>query len=247
MRGLDGLDAVAVAKLIGAARVEHFERTASTMDEAHRLAESGAPSGTVVVADEQISGRGRHGRRWSSGSGGGLWVTTLHRGVPVTALDVLSIRVGIALAAALDGFAGEMVKVKWPNDLLLARGKLAGILVEARWRDIAVEWVAVGIGINLIVPTDRSDAAALSPGARRIDVLRAIFPAVMQACLIPGDLSEGELAAFTERDAARDVALIEPAMGIARGITANGALVVETQAGRELFRRGSLVRASEAQ
>jgi BirA family biotin operon repressor/biotin-[acetyl-CoA-carboxylase] ligase len=244
--GLDGLDAVAAAQAVGAPRVMHFERTASTMDEAHKLAEAGAPSGTIVVADEQLAGRGRLGRRWSSGADAGLWVTTIHRGVPVSALDVLSIRIGIALAIALDPFAGERVSVKWPNDLYLAGGKLAGVLVEARWRDIAIEWVAVGVGINLKAPLDRGDAASLKPGTRRIDVLRAIFPAVRAACLLPGDLSGGELATFTERDAARDAPLVEPAMGFARGITAGGALVVETRSGRELFRRGSLVRASEA-
>jgi BirA family biotin operon repressor/biotin-[acetyl-CoA-carboxylase] ligase len=244
--GIDGLDAAAIAHAVGAPRVVHFERTASTMDEAHKLADSGTPSGTIVVADEQVAGRGRLGRRWSSGPGDGLWVTTVHRGVPASALDVLSIRIGLALAVALDDYAGERVGVKWPNDLYLRGGKLAGILVEARWRDIAVEWVAVGVGINLKVPLDRRDAASLLPGSRRIDVLRAIFPAVRDACLTPGELTTGELASFAERDAARDAPLVEPAMGFARGITANGALVVETQAGRELFRRGSMVRASEA-
>lgn len=246
MSGLDGLDAAAVAEVVGAPRLLHFESVASTMDEAHRLAESGAPSGTIVVADEQVAGRGRLGRRWSSRAGEGLWLTTIHRGVPVSALDVLSIRIGIALAIELDAFAGDRVRVKWPNDLFLGGGKLAGVLVEARWRDIAVEWVAVGVGINLSIPAGRRDAACLQAGSRRIDVMRAIFPAVMHACLVPGELSVGELAAFTERDAARDAALVEPAMGFARGITANGALIVETPGGRELFRRGSMVRASEA-
>ena len=240
-------DDPALAAHIGALRVVYFESIASTMDEAHRLAESGAESGTLVLADEQLAGRGRLGRRWTSGRGAGIWATSIHRGVPVSALDVLSIRIGLALAPALDPFAPGPVSLKWPNDLLVRRQKLGGILVEARWRDVTVEWVAVGIGINLQAPQGRDDAVALAGGTARRDVLHAIFPVVVAACLTGGELSSDELASYAGRDSARDVRLVEPAAGLARGITPNGALVVETAQGRELFRRGSLVRAPEVE
>lgn len=245
--GIEGFDAAALAAYVGAPRVVHLRTTGSTMDEAHRLAESGAPSGTVVVADEQTGGRGRQGKKWSSAPGGGLWVTTIHRRIPVSGLDVLSIRIGLGLASALDPFAGATVSVKWPNDLLIGRRKLAGILVEARWRDVAVEWAAVGIGINLTPPPDQDEAAALGPAARRTDLLRAIFPAIAAACSASGDLTPDEMGAWADRDAVLDVPVVEPARGIARGVVANGALIVETAKGRELFRRGSLVRAREPQ
>jgi BirA family biotin operon repressor/biotin-[acetyl-CoA-carboxylase] ligase len=243
---LDGLDASALALAIGSPRVEHHAAIGSTMDRAHELADDGAPSGTVVIADEQRSGRGRLGRKWESGRGQGLWVTTIHRGVPISGLDVLSIRIGLQIAPALDPFVGGHVGVKWPNDLLVGTQKLGGILVEARWRDIAIEWVAVGIGINVARPTGHPDAAGLQPGARRSDVLRAIFPAVLAACAAPGELTPDEMHAWADRDALRDVSLLEPAPGLARGITANGALIVETVKGKELFRRGTVVRAPEA-
>lgn len=243
---LDGLDARAVAARIGAPRVELRESVASTMDEAHRLAEAGAPSGAVVIADRQVAGRGRFGRRWTSEPGAGLWMTTLHRGVPAEALDVLSIRIGLALGAQLDAFAGSSVQIKWPNDLVVAAGKLGGILVEARWRDTTPEWVAIGVGVNLVRPLSEPAAAGLRAGTRRVDLLAAIFPAMLEACRATGDLTPAELRDFASRDAARDADVVSPARGVARGVSPKGALIVDTEAGRELFRRGSLVRAQEA-
>jgi BirA family biotin operon repressor/biotin-[acetyl-CoA-carboxylase] ligase len=245
--GVDGLGEEALARAVGAPRVEHHESIGSTMDRAHQLAELGAPSGTIVVADEQIAGRGRHGRKWSSARGQGLWLTVMCRAVPVSGLDVLSIRIGLELAPALDPFATGPVGLKWPNDLLVAGRKLGGVLVEARWRDVVVEWVAVGVGVNLVTPEGWPDAAALRTGSRRSDVLRAIFHAVVSACSASGDLTSEEMQQYGERDAVRDVLLAEPAPGYARGITSNGALIVETEKGRELFRRGSFVRAPEGQ
>lgn len=246
MSGIDGFDESALGTAVGAPRIELHDAIGSTMDRAHQLADEGAPSGTLVVADEQLAGRGQHGRTWASGRGQGLWMTSLHRGVPRNGLDVLSIRIGLGLAAALDPFAPSPVGLKWPNDLLLDGRKLGGILVEARWRDVVVEWVAVGIGVNLLLPAGQATAAALTPGARRSDLLRAIFPRVVEACQLSGDLTADEMHAYAERDAVLDTRLAQPAPGVARGIAANGALIVETSRGRELFRRGSLVRAPEA-
>ncbi|HVZ48940.1 MAG TPA: biotin--[acetyl-CoA-carboxylase] ligase [Gemmatimonadaceae bacterium] len=243
---LDGLDTAQVAAVAGAPLAWVFASVGSTMDEAHRLAESGAPSGALVVSDVQRAGRGRLGRVWSSAAGQGLWMTSIHRGVDTRALDCLTIRVGLQLAQALDAHAGEPVRIKWPNDLILRAGKLGGILVETRWRDMSLEWVAVGVGVNLRVPHDQPRAAALVPDTRRRDVLAAVAPAVRFACQCVGDLSADELRSFASRDAVRDAAIVEPAVGRARGIDATGALLVDSAEGRQLFRRGSLVLAPEA-
>ncbi len=242
---IDGFDSVALATHIGAPRVELFESVGSTMDEAHRLAEAGAPSGTVVVADHQLAGRGRLGRKWTSDPDAGLWMTAVFRNVPASGLDVLSIRIGLALAPALDPFANRTVQLKWPNDLLVGGNKLAGILVEARWRDARLEWVAVGIGINLVAPADQPAATQLREGVARSALLTIIHPAIAAVCAAEGDLSDDELAAWSARDSTRDASVIAPAVGVARGITANGTLIVDTAQGREFYRRGSLVLATE--
>jgi len=241
----DGLDPVALAHHVGAARVEVFETVGSTMDEVHRLAEAGAESGTVVVAARQVAGRGRFGRKWTSGSGRGLWTTILNRRVDISALDALSLRIGVAIATKLDQFADDCVMLKWPNDLYVRGRKLGGILVEARWRDARLEWVAIGVGINLAAPADQPGAAALRAGVMKSDVLKVVVEHVARACSATGNLSPEEVREFNARDVARGARLIEPAAGLARGITPNGTLVVETASGRELFRRGSLVIASE--
>src|SRR6185436_16510341 len=99
----------------------------------------GAPAGTVVLADAQRGGRGRGGRRWASPPGVGVWLTLVERPADHAALEVLSLRLGLHAAAAVERFAarggGGPVRLKWPNDLYVGEGKLAGVLVEVRWRD----------------------------------------------------------------------------------------------------------------
>ena len=127
--------------------MELLESTTSTLDVAHRIAAEGAPAGTLVVANEQTAGRGRDGKSWQSSPGTGIWLTLIERPTSSSGLDVLSLRVGLAAAEALDRFAPEPIRLKWPNDLYIDRGKLAGILVEARWREGSVEWIAIGLGV----------------------------------------------------------------------------------------------------
>lgn len=238
---VDGLDGSALAAMAGVPRVALHAALPTTMDEAHRLAQDGAPDGTVVIADQQTSGRGRLGRLWQSHSHRGLWMTIVARDVAATGLDVLSLRIGLALARALDQFAETPVGLKWPNDLFVGGQKLAGILVEARWRQSALEWAAVGIGINLDAPADQPGAAALRAGASRAAVFAAIASPVRAACRVGGELTTAEVDAFAGRDIARGRRLVEPTRGVANGITAAGALVVQAGSGEELFRQGSLV------
>jgi BirA family biotin operon repressor/biotin-[acetyl-CoA-carboxylase] ligase len=125
----DGASPEALAERIGAPHVALFHTVGSTMDEAHALASAGAAAGTIVIADEQTAGRGRAGKRWSSPHRG-IWLTLVERPTDPAAVEVLSLRVGIAAANALDAFTAEPVRLKWPNDLYVDRGKLAGVLVE---------------------------------------------------------------------------------------------------------------------
>ena len=147
-----GHDGPSLARRLGLPRVEAYAALASTMDEAHQLAAVGAPAGTMVVAESQTRGRGREGRRWLSRPGAGLWVTMIERPSDAEAVAALSLRVGLALAPALEPWSDGAVALKWPNDLFVGEGKLAGVLVEARWRGDRPDWVAVGVGVNLVAP-----------------------------------------------------------------------------------------------
>ncbi|HTD83245.1 MAG TPA: biotin--[acetyl-CoA-carboxylase] ligase, partial [Gemmatimonadaceae bacterium] len=198
-------------------RVEILETTTSTLDVAHRLASQGAPSGTLVIADEQTAGRGRDGKNWQSSPGAGLWLTLIERPNDVSGLDVLSLRVGLVSAEALDRFASEPIRLKWPNDLYVDRGKLAGILVEARWRESAVEWVAIGLGVNIRPPENVTGAAGLEPGTDRLDVLGELIPGIRATAQARGPLRREEIEEFNARDLARGRQCIQPALGRVAG------------------------------
>ena len=210
------------------------------MDDAHGVASVGAPAGTVVLADRQAAGRGRNGRRWASESGQGIWMTILERPNDPNAVDVLSIRVGLRAAKALDRFAASSVGLKWPNDLFIGDGKVAGILIEARWRANRIDWVAIGIGVNVREPRGVASAVALSDGVERVQVLEELVPAIRSAAAARGALTASELSAFADRDVARGRACVEPAPGEVQGINERGELLVATRSGVRAFRDGSL-------
>jgi BirA family biotin operon repressor/biotin-[acetyl-CoA-carboxylase] ligase len=217
------------------------------MDVAHQQAASGAPAGTLVIANEQTAGRGRGGKSWQSGKSAGLWMTLIERPADTSGFGVLSLRVGLAAAEALDRFASEPVRVKWPNDLFIDNGKLAGILVEARWREQSAEWVAIGMGVNVRPPDGVEAAAGLEPGVRRLEVLSEVIPAVRLAAAATGPLDAGELEEFNARDIARGRACREPALGRVAGITADGELLVAIADTLARFRSGSLVLEGDVQ
>ena len=238
---LDGATAAELRDALDLPRVELLETTTSTLDVAHRLAADGAPSGTLVIANEQTAGRGRGGKSWQSPPEAGLWLTLIEHPADTSGLDVLSIRVGLAAAEALDRFAPEPIRLKWPNDLYVDRGKLAGILVEARWREQSVEWIAIGLGINVKRPETIESAAGLEPGTARADVLAELVPALRSAARAIGPLGEEELEEFNARDMARGKTCTQPALGRVAGITPTGDLLVALADTVAQFRSGSLV------
>lgn len=241
-----GHEAGRLAKRLGLPRVIAETAVTSTMDVAHACAREGAPAGTLVLAEEQRAGRGRAGNRWSSAPRAGIWATLVERPREPSGLDVLSLRVGMRLAAVLDRWTASPVRLKWPNDLFVGERKLAGVLIEVRWREQRPDWVGIGVGINLRVPPDYPEAAGLQPaaGANALDpvlVLEEIVPALRAAAFATDGLSAVELAAFAARDLARDRPVVAPARGIARGIAADGSLLIESEGSVTPWRAGSLL------
>ena len=178
-----GADHLTIAARCNVPRVVLFDEVTSTLDIAHPLAREGAPEGTLILAERQTAGRGRSGRVWASEEGAGIWSTLIARPTDVAALDVLSLRVGLAAARALAAFSEGEIHVKWPNDLMLRDGKLGGILIESRWREERVDWIVIGVGINCRVPREVPNARALLEGADRIDVLASLVPAIREGCI----------------------------------------------------------------
>lgn len=217
------------------------ETTGSTLDDAHALAEGGAPHGTIVLADRQTSGRGRQGRAWQSAAGQGVWLTILARDLDAETVGVLAIRLGIAAAAPLDRFTMSPVRLKWPNDLYVDDRKLAGVLVEARWQAGRAAWIAIGFGLNVRAPAGPVSGAALRPGTFRPELLDAIVPALLGAVGDSGPLRPAELAAFAGRDLAVGRHCSSPLTGRVLGLAADGGLLVQAADGVRTAHAGSLV------
>jgi BirA family biotin operon repressor/biotin-[acetyl-CoA-carboxylase] ligase len=220
----DGSSGSDLAALLGLARVDVHASVTSTLDVAHAIASS-APSGTLILADEQTAGRGSHGRRWTSRAGAGIWLALLERPADARALDVLSLRCGLYAAESLDELATDTIGVKWPNDLYVRARKLAGVLIETRWRGGVAEWVAIGFGLNVLDPPLDS-ATGLARGATRVAALRRLVPALRRAAAATGHLTPDELARWEARDVARGRAVVAPSVGTIEAVSPLGELLV---------------------
>ena len=227
-------------------RTHYFERVGSAMDVLHQLAAEGADSGTAVVAGEQLEGRGSRGRRWHSPAGG-LWLSVLFRPAAAEGVEVISVRVGLAVAEAIQGLVPEPLQLKWPNDLMLAGRKVGGVLCEARWQGEVLAWIAVGIGMNVrnTVP-DELDAVAVSlstlhPRITVEEITDPILAALRELDLGAARLSGTELERFACRDWLRGRTIRAPVAGTVRGVAQDGALVVETAVGQHVPLRSGTV------
>jgi BirA family transcriptional regulator, biotin operon repressor / biotin---[acetyl-CoA-carboxylase] ligase len=209
----------------------------STLDEIHRRAQEGAPPATVVVSVEQRAGRGSRGRTWHSPPGG-LWFSQLLRPTEASAVEVLSLRVGLAVARTIESLAvAEPVRLKWPNDILLRDRKLGGILCEARWQGGRLAWVGVGVGLNVLnLLPDGLGATAIrladvSPGVAPQDLVAPLAQRIAPLADLGPTLSSSELEAYHARDWLLGRTLTEPLEGIARGVSPAGELLIATPGG----------------
>ena len=131
-------------------KIVHYFRIDSTNTVALRMASSGAPDGTVVLAEEQTAGRGRFGRAWYSEKSSGIYVSIILRPeLAPSAAPVLTLMAGVAAQAAIERATGLAADIRWPNDLLLNGKKLCGILTEMNAEVDRLHAVVIGIGINV--------------------------------------------------------------------------------------------------
>jgi BirA family biotin operon repressor/biotin-[acetyl-CoA-carboxylase] ligase len=241
----EGVPAAVLARRWRVPRVEVAEQTSSTLDMVHALATAGAPAGTVALAVEQTAGRGRDGRVWHSPPGG-VWLGVLLR-PSRAAMAIASIRAGLVLADAVDEILGEShARLKWPNDILIDDRKLAGVLCEGRWQGDTLQWLAIGIGVNVAnqIPASIVGSAValaeLVPGVRRLDVLDRLVPPLPGLLTHSIHLTQAECDAFAARDWLRDRVLVQPVAGRAAGVRPDGSLVVETSVTATSVREGHI-------
>lgn len=143
--------------------IQHFPEIDSTNTRARALAKTGAPDGTVVVAEAQTAGRGRRGRSWESPPGLGLWMTVLLRPkVPLQETARFTLLSALAVVRAVTRVCALSPRIKWPNDVLIGDRKVCGILAEASGELEMAEYLAVGIGLNV-----NQEGSHFSPELRR--------------------------------------------------------------------------------
>ena len=206
----------------------HLRLTDSTNERARELAEDGAPSGAVVTAGEQSSGRGRRGRVWSAPRDRALLYSAILRPLELEHA-LLPLAVPVAVCGAIEAVAPVACRIKWPND----------VWIEAR----PPEWAVIGIGINVAIADDefpadlRWPATSIGHGAE-VGAVRDAVSAALGAWV---EAPEGRvLAAFGERDALAgravewDGGTNDAGRGVAAGVDERGNLVVETEGGDRL-------------
>lgn len=230
-----------------------LEETDSTNIQAKRLAEEGAPEGTLVIADMQSAGKGSRGRCWESPKGTGIFMSAVFRPklLPVKA-SMITLVAAYSIASELRKTYGLDVKIKWPNDIVLNRKKIVGILTEMSSEMDFIHYIVTGIGINVNMESfpeelaDKATSLYMESGTRfQRAKLAASFLNRMEKDY-EQFAAQGNLAFL--KDAYNDmlincgetVRILQYQgewCGIARGINENGELLVEMPDGtvREVF------------
>ncbi|MDP4093019.1 MAG: biotin--[acetyl-CoA-carboxylase] ligase [Bacillota bacterium] len=131
-------------------RLEYFDVLDSTNNYAKKIAAEGCENGTVVVADNQTEGRGRMGRTWYTACGKGIWMTLVLRPpIQIEEVQLFTLGAAVAVARAIRSLTGFEAGIKWPNDIILEGRKVCGILTEMSSEESNVNFIVIGIGINV--------------------------------------------------------------------------------------------------
>lgn len=255
------LEAQKIATHLGAANehltlevADHAESSNAVLLERAR---KGAPSGSVLAVEWQSAGRGRLGRRWHSGLGDALTFSLLWRFEKgLAALSGLSLAVGVAMVRALRELGVDEAGLKWPNDVLLPEGKLAGILLEAQGDMLGPSAVVIGVGMNLSLPDaarkqiDQPVSDLLSYGVplrdrnRVFAVLLKHLVEVLQTFTLHGFVALRAEWESYHRLQQCDALVHMPGgshiEGVVLGVDDEGALRMRTQRGEQVFHAGEI-------
>jgi BirA family biotin operon repressor/biotin-[acetyl-CoA-carboxylase] ligase len=230
--------------------------TGSTNMDALEAARAGAAHGSVFLADEQLTGRGRGDHAWQSPAGEGLYVSVLLRpSMPTRRLTLLPLAAGLAAADAVRVVSGLEADLRWPNDILIGECKAGGILVESKTEAGKVAFAVVGVGINV---HQREFAAGLptpatsldletSSNIRRQDLLVSLLESLEREALslldpaaakaIPRRVEE---ASTWVRGRRVEVHGPQACTGVTEGLDERGFLLVRTDAGLVTVRTGGI-------
>lgn len=240
-----------------AKEVLYFDTIDSTNTKAQELAEKGYPSGTLVVADKQESGKGRRGRSWVSPSSTGIFMTLMIKpDINPNNASMLTLVAALAVAKAITSVTGEESMIKWPNDIVVNGKKVCGILTEMNAQFDYINHIVVGIGINVhneSFPEEISQMASslmIEAGGKRFHRAQIIaetmsyFEQYYDTFLKTQDLSalvrEYDKLLVNRNKSVRVLDPKEPFDGKAMGITPKGELIVDTWESRKLVSSGEV-------
>ncbi len=239
-----GLQTKTLGKMI------HYEESVETTQKiARTLANDGVPEGTLVVAEEQLGGKGRLMRNWYSPKFSGIWMSLILRPkIPFHQAPQLTLIAAVAVAQAIEHTTSLKPQIKWPNDILINRKKVTGILTELQAESDRIHSVIIGIGIN--VNQEKSDfpeelqeiaTSLLIEDGKKVSRARVIQEVLVRLeALYEQFLDEGflpikqlwESYAISLGKEIKATTVNDTIVGKAIGITEEGVLLVEDRSGK---------------
>ncbi len=233
-----------------------FDEIDSTNTKAKELAEQGYPSGTLVVADRQIAGRGRRGRSWDSPAGIGIFMTLMLKpDINPNNASMLTLVTALATAQAISDVTGADARIKWPNDIVINGKKVCGILTEMSAQFDYINHIVIGIGINVhneSFPEEIRETASslfLESGrhihradliTRFLERFETNYAIFLQTEDLEGLMRDYNALLVNIQKQVRILDPKEPFEGKAIGITKRGELIVDTWESRKLVSSGEV-------
>lgn len=229
-------------------QIRYFSRIDSTNQYAKRIAEEGAPDGTLIIADEQTAGKGRSGRTWVTPPAEAIAFTLLLRPeLSPDRISMVTLVMGLAVTNAVNSLYGVSAGIKWPNDVVIKGRKLCGILTEMSAEVRQVNYIVIGVGINANLtsfPEEIREIATslrleLSRDINRAELIARVmaeFERLYAEFEVQGDLG-AVMQEYNELclNAGSKVRVLDPNgeyTGTSRGINSMGELLVETEDGK---------------
>ena len=227
--------------------VVYYDEIDSTNNRAKEAGDNGAAHGTLFVADMQVAGKGRRGRVWKSPSGSSIYMTILlYPDIPPVKAPQLTLLMAIAVAEGIQEVTGLETKIKWPNDIVVNGRKICGILTEMSAQIDYINYIVVGVGINVSNESFPEEVAATATSlylltgvrisrAKLAAKIMAEFEKYYAIYLETQDLS-GVMNEYNCHlvNRGRSVRVLDPRKeytGVAQGINQNGELLVQTEDG----------------
>lgn len=228
----------------------HYEESVETTQKiAHKLANEGVPEGTLVVAEEQLGGKGRLMRQWYSPKYSGIWMSLILRpSIPFQQAPQLTLLAAVAVVQAIEHTTELKPQIKWPNDILINRKKVTGILTELQAESDRIHSVIIGIGMN--VNQQKSDfpeelqeiaTSLLIEGGKKVSRARVIqevlvrLETLYEQFLVEGFLPIKQLwesYAISLGKEIKATTVNSTIIGKAIGITDEGVLLLEDHTGK---------------